>query len=377
MGLASVFGFKVVARCPETGARAGELTTPHGIVKTPVFMPVGTRAAVKAMSPREMTEIGTQILLSNTYHLYLRPGVEIIGEAGGLHRFMNWQGPILTDSGGFQVFSLSSMNRIMDDGVEFASHLDGSRRFMTPEIATKAQETLGSDIAMCFDQCVSLPCTREEGEKSVERTLRWAERCREAHTKEDQALFAIIQGGLFDDLRTRCALELAAMDFPGYAIGGLSVGESHSEMYGILKLLNPLMPQDRPRYLMGVGYPSNLIEGVALGVDMFDCVLPTRNGRNGTLFTSEGRFNIKHSRFERDWGPIDPDCDCYACREFSRAYVRHLYKSGEILAARLCSWHNLRFLIRTMEKVRESIIQGTFPDFRRKFLALFQEDQGI
>ncbi len=370
-----MFEFKIEAVCPETGARAGELTTPHGVIKTPVFMPVGTRATVKAMSPREMREIETQILLSNTYHLYLRPGVNIISEAGGLHDFMNWHGPILTDSGGFQVFSLSGINKVMEDGVEFSSHMDGSRHFMTPEIATGVQEGLGSDIAMCFDQCVKLPCTREESEKSVERTLRWAKRCKDVHTREDQALFGIVQGALFDDLRVRCAEELVSMDFPGYAIGGLSVGETHGEMYRILDVLSPVMPRYKPRYLMGVGYPTNLVEGVARGVDMFDCVLPTRNGRNGTLLTSRGKFNIKHSRFERDWGPIDPDCDCYACREFSRAYIRHLYKSGEILASRLCSWHNLRFLIRLMEKARESIIDGTFPKFRRDFFALFEGEQ--
>lgn len=372
-----MFEFRLQAECPKTGARAGELVTPHGIIETPVFMPVGTAATVKSMSPREMKEIETQILLSNTYHLYLRPGADLIEEAGGLHRFMNWDGPILTDSGGFQVFSLSDINKVMEDGVRFSSHLDGSRHFMTPELATEIQEKLGSDIAMCFDQCIKLPCTKTEAENSVDRTLRWAARCKAAHSREDQGLFGIVQGALYDDLRVECAEKLIDMDFPGYSIGGLSVGESHEEMYRILDLLNPVMPKNKPRYLMGVGYPTNLVEGVARGVDMFDCVLPTRNGRNGTLLTSRGKFNIKHSRFLRDWGPIDPDCDCYACREFSRAYVRHLYRSGEILASRLCSWHNLRFLIRLMKQARQSILDGSFPSFRRNFYDLFGEEMPI
>ncbi|PIE54168.1 MAG: tRNA guanosine(34) transglycosylase Tgt [Dethiosulfovibrio peptidovorans] len=367
-----MFEFRILGICPETGARAGELITPHGVIPTPVFMPVGTRATVKAMSPREMLEIGTSILLSNTYHLYLRPGVDLIRKAGGLHRFMNWDGPILTDSGGFQVFSLSGINRVLDEGVEFASHLDGSRHLMTPELATSVQEGLGSDIAMCFDQCVELPCAKDEARQSVERTLRWARQSQEAHTREDQALFGIVQGALFDDLRSFCAQELIQMKFPGYAIGGLSVGESHDEMYRILDLLNPVLPQDKPRYLMGVGYPTNLVEGVARGVDMFDCVLPTRNGRNGTILTSQGRYNIKHGRFTEDWGPLDPHCDCYACREFSRAYIRHLYRSGEILGARLCSWHNLRYLIRLVKGAREAILNGTFPLYRASFHRLFE-----
>lgn len=372
-----MFEFRVQAVCPETGARAGELVTPHGIIETPVFMPVGTRATVKAMSPREMEEIEAQIVLSNTYHLYLRPGVELIEKAGGLHSFMNWHRPILTDSGGFQVFSLSGINRIKEDGVEFSSHLDGSRHFMTPELATRVQEGLGSDIAMCFDQCVELPCDEETARKSVERTLRWARRCKEVHRRDDQALFGIVQGALFDDLRKDCARELISMDFPGYSIGGLSVGESHDEMYRILDLLNPILPQEKPRYLMGVGFPTNLVEGVARGVDMFDCVLPTRNGRNGTLLTSRGKFNIKHSRFEEDWGPIDPDCDCYACKEFSRAYIRHLYRSGEMLGARLCSWHNLRYLISLMKGAREAILEGRFPQFRDGFHELFSTGKAL
>ena len=368
-----MFEFNLVATCPVTGARAGELITPHGIIKTPVFMPVGTRATVKTMAPHELKELGAQIILSNTYHLYLRPGAELIKKAGGLHSFMNWDRPILTDSGGFQVFSLSKINKVMEDGVQFASHLDGSKHFMTPELATDIQEKLGGDIAMCFDQCVELPCTRDQSRQSLDRTLRWAAQCKETHTREDQALFGIVQGALFEDLRVDCAKSLIDMDFPGYAIGGLSVGESHDEMYRILDVMNPVLPKDKPRYLMGVGYPTNLVEGVARGIDMFDCVLPTRNGRNGTLLTSHGKINIKHSRFTEDWGPIDPECDCYACRNFSRAYIRHLYRSGEILGARLCSWHNLRFLVRLMEQAREAIINGVYPEFQANFWNKFSQ----
>ena len=271
-----MFEYRLIAQDPETGARAGEVTTPHGVIPTPVFMPVGTQATVKAMSPDELKQIGAKIILSNTYHLFLRPGPDLIAKAGGLHGFMNWDRPILTDSGGFQVFSLAGISKVMDDGVEFQSHLDGTRYLMTPELATQIQEKLGSDIAMCFDQCVKLPCTREQAQAAVERTLRWAARCKAAHSRADQAQFGIVQGALLDDLRAACADELVRMDFPGYAIGGLSVGESHAEMYRCLDALMPRLPAHKPRYLMGVGHPANLIEGIARGVDMFDCVLPTR-----------------------------------------------------------------------------------------------------
>lgn len=369
-----MFEFKLLAQCPETGARAGELTTPHGIIPTPVFMPVGTQATVKAMSPHELKELGASIILSNTYHLFLRPGPELIEQAGGLHRFMNWDRPILTDSGGFQVFSLSDINRITDDGVEFKSHLDGSKHMMTPERATAIQQQLGADIIMAFDQCLKLPCTRKEAEDAVARTLRWARRCKESHQRSDQALFGIIQGGLYHDLRAHCVAELMAMDFPGYSIGGLSVGESHEEMYDILDGLTPHMAIHKPRYLMGVGHPANLIEGVARGVDMFDCVLPTRNGRTGTVHTSCGKFNIKHSRYTSDFTPLDPECNCYACQNFTRAYIRHLYRSGEILAARLCSWHNLHFLVNLMKDARQAILEGRFPAWRRQKMILMGEE---
>ncbi|MDR1376416.1 MAG: tRNA guanosine(34) transglycosylase Tgt [Synergistaceae bacterium] len=370
-----MFDFKVIAACKETGARAGEFTTPHGVVKTPIFMPVGTQATVKAMSPLEMEEIGAGIILSNTYHLYLRPGADLIAEAGGLHRFMGWNRPILTDSGGFQVFSLARLNKVTDEEVLCRSHIDGSFHAMSPEWAMNVQQALGSDIAMCFDQCIPYPSTRKAAEEALARTALWARRSRDAHTRADQALFGIVQGSTFDDLRLRSARELAELDFPGYGIGGLSVGEPHSDMYRILALLDPVMPAGKPRYLMGVGYPPDIAEGISRGIDMFDCVLPTRNGRNGTLFTSFGRVNIKGRKYERDFSPLDPACDCYLCRNFTRAYLRHLYRCGEILAARLCTWHNLRFTIRLAQRAREAILAGEYPAFLRHFKETFKDER--
>ncbi|MDR1917147.1 MAG: tRNA guanosine(34) transglycosylase Tgt [Synergistaceae bacterium] len=367
-----MFEFKIVAECPETGARAGEFTTPHGVFETPIFMPVGTQATVKAMSPPELEALGARVILGNTYHLYLRPGADLIEEAGGLHRFMNWPGPLLTDSGGFQVFSLSSLRKISDDGVEFRSHIDGSRHFMTPELSMDVQRALGSDIAMCFDECVKLPTTYDVSLSAVKRTLAWAGRCREFFRSrgiKNQALFGIVQGALFDDQRVLCARGLAEIGFEGYAVGGLSVGETHDEMYSVLDVLRGELPCCKPRYLMGVGMPENLVEGVARGIDMFDCVLPTRNGRNGSLFTSSGRINIKNAIYERDFSPIDERCDCYVCRGFTRAYIRHLYRSGEILSARLCSWHNLHFLVNLMKDARRAIIDNRYPEFRESVLA--------
>jgi queuine tRNA-ribosyltransferase len=369
--------FRVDARCGRTRARAGVLETAHGPVKTPAFMPVGTRATVKAMAPFELKAIGAQIILSNTYHLYLRPGPEIIAEAGGLHRFMGWDRPILTDSGGFQVFSLSDLRKVTDEGVHFQSHIDGSRHFLTPELAVKIQEQLGSDIAMCFDECVPYPCSEKESANAVDRTVDWAKRCRAVHKREDQLLFGIVQGSVFADQRRRCAESLAEMDFSGYGIGGLSVGEPHENMYEILDETIPVLPPEKPRYLMGVGYPPNLIEGVARGVDMFDCVLPTRLGRNGTVFTWKGRMNIKNRIYERDFSPIDPECSCYACRTASRAYIRHLYRSGEILASRLCTWHNLHFLQKLMELMREAIFKGQFESLRKKFHENFRDGEKV
>ena len=368
-----MFGFRVDSLCPDTCARVGEIRTRRGSVPTPVFMPVGTRATVKAMAPFELQEMGARIILANTYHLYLRPGHDVVGEAGGLHRFMGWPGLILTDSGGFQVFSLSALRKVSDEGVTFRSHLDGTTHLMTPELSIKVQEALGSDIAMCFDECAPYPCSAEDSEEAVRRTILWARRCLEIHRLPDQALFGIVQGSVFEDQRVRCARELVEMGFPGYAVGGLSVGESHDEMYRILDAVIPELPADKPRYLMGVGYPSNLVEGVARGVDMFDCVLPTRNGRNGTLMTRHGRMNIKNLEYERDFRPIDPECGCYACRNFTRAYIRHLFRSKEILGSRLCTWHNLNYILELMEGIRESIRTGTFADFRKRFHEDFQD----
>lgn len=368
-----MFEFRLEARCPVTGARAGTFTTPHGIIETPVFMPVGTQATVKAMTPDELTGMGARIILSNTYHLYLRPGSDLIREAGGLHRFMDWDGAILTDSGGFQVFSLSDLRKVTDEGVTFRSHLDGSSHFMTPEKAIAVQEDLGSDIAMCFDECVPYPSTEKASLEAVKRTSQWALRCKGAHQREDQALFGIVQGSVFEEQRLLSAKTLMEMDFEGYAVGGLSVGEPHDEMYRILDSLKDVLPANRPRYLMGVGLPSNLVEAVGRGIDMFDCVLPTRTGRNGTVFFSGGRLNLKNASFARDFAPIDPECTCMVCRRFTRAYLRHLYKAGEILAARLCSWHNLHFLVHLMKRTRQAIIEGRYPEFRESFLARFRD----
>ncbi|MDR1741177.1 MAG: tRNA guanosine(34) transglycosylase Tgt [Synergistaceae bacterium] len=372
-----MFEFRVSAVCAKTGARAGVLSTPHGDVKTPVFMPVGTAAAVKAMTPDELEEVGAEIILGNAYHLYLRPGADVVAEAGGLHSFMSWRLPILTDSGGFQVFSLAALGKVSDDGVSCRSHVDGAALFMSPEWAMETQGLLGSDIAMCFDQCSPYPCSHDEAERGVERTTLWAARSMAAWEKrrDKQALFGIVQGSVFPDLRMRSALEIAERGFVGHGIGGLSVGEPHDKMYEMLSLLNGVLPEDKPRYLMGVGYPPNIVEAVALGVDMFDCVLPTRDGRTGTLFTPSGRINIKGKRYERDFTPVDPECDCYLCRNFTRAYLRHLYKSGEILSARLCTMHNLRFTIRLAEQAREAITAGEFPEFRRRFHERFHDER--
>ncbi|MEG1603163.1 MAG: tRNA guanosine(34) transglycosylase Tgt [Cloacibacillus sp.] len=368
-----MFEYKLIAECPETGARAGEFTTPHGVIKTPVFMPVGTQATVKSMTPPELEEMGAQIILGNTYHLNMRPGEDIVAEAGGLHRFMGWNHPILTDSGGFQVFSLSKLNKIGEEGVEFRSHIDGSKHFMRPEDSMAIQEKLGSDIAMAFDECVSLPTTEKYSREAMERTIRWAKRCSDFHSRTDQALFGIVQGALYEHQRIECIERLEEIGFPGYGIGGLSVGESHAEMYRVLDALSPHMPKAKPRYLMGVGFPTNLVEGVARGIDMFDCVLPTRNGRNGQVLTRLGKMNIKNQGFARDFTPVDPTCGCYVCRNFTRAYLRHLYTAGEMLSARLCSWHNLHFLVNLMHDARAAIIDGRFPAFRRQFMETFME----
>lgn len=348
-------------------ARLGTLELAHGTVQTPVFMPVGTQATVKAMTPEELETIGAQIVLSNTYHLYLRPGHELVREAGGLHAFMHWNRPILTDSGGFQVFSLKGMRRIDEGGVTFQSHHDGSRHYFSPEKVMEIEQALGADIAMCFDECAPWPSEKEYVAAALRRTTRWAERCRESHTRPDQALFGIVQGGTFEDLRLQSAKELMAMDFPGYGIGGLSVGEPKEDMYRILDALDPVMPQEKPRYLMGVGSPDCLIEGALRGVDMFDCVLPTRTARMGTLFTSHGRVNIRNACHEHDFSPLDEECGCYTCRNYSRAYLRHLFKAEEILGARLASWHNLQFLTDLMTRIRQAIAEDRLEAFRSEF----------
>lgn len=357
-----------------TRARLGQLKTPHGTVETPIFMPVGTQATVKTMTPEEVKEVGGRLILSNTYHLYLRPGHELIREAGGLHRFMNWDGPILTDSGGFQVFSLGPLRKVEEDGVRFRSHIDGSEHYFSPERAVEIQEALGSDIAMAFDECAPYPTTPEYTLKALERTTRWARRCKEAHRREDQALFGIIQGGVYRELREKSAAELVEMDFPGYGIGGLSVGEPKHLMYEMLDYTVPLIPEKKPRYLMGVGSPDCLLEGVARGVDMFDCVLPTRIARNGTVFTHTGKLVVRNAEYARDFTPLDPECDCYACRNFTRAYIRHLIKTNEVLGIRLTTIHNLHFVLRLMESIRRTIREGTFLNYKEQFLSRFKSD---
>ncbi|HOM03014.1 MAG TPA: tRNA guanosine(34) transglycosylase Tgt [Acetivibrio sp.] len=368
----SAIRYELIKKCKQSGARLGRVYTPHGYFDTPAFMPVGTQATVKGMSPDEMKEIEAQIILSNTYHLHMRPGEDIVKEAGGLHGFMNWDRPILTDSGGFQVFSLSDLRDIKEEGVTFKSHIDGSKHFISPEMSIKIQNDLGADIIMAFDECIPYPADYSYAKNSLERTTRWAERCKKAHQNpEKQALFGIVQGGMYKDLRKQSAYELLELDFPGYAIGGLSVGEPAEEMYEMLDVTVPLLPEDKPRYLMGVGSPDYLIEGAIRGVDMFDCVLPTRIGRNGTVMTGRGRMIVRDAVYARDFNPIDPECDCYACRNFTRAYIRHLLKSGEVLGIRLTTWHNLRFLINLMKNVRQAIMEDRLLDFRDEFFNNF------
>ena len=351
-----------------SGARRGVVHTPHGDIQTPIFMPVGTLATVKAMSPEELkNDVKAQIILSNTYHLYLRPGHDIVKEAGGLHKFMNWDRPILTDSGGFQVFSLSGLRKITEEGVIFNSHLDGSKHIFTPEKVMEIEEALGADIIMAFDECCPYPSDYKYTKNSMERTTRWAARCKEAHTTENQGLFGIIQGGFYKDLREISAKDLISLDFPGYAIGGISVGEPKEEFLDILRYTAPLMPENKPRYLMGVGTPDYLIEASLAGIDMCDCVLPTRLARHGTAMTSKGKLVIRNQNFARDWNKLDDECDCYTCKNYTRAYLRHLIKTNEILGMRLLSLHNLRFLTKLMERVRIEIEHDNLLAFREEF----------
>jgi queuine tRNA-ribosyltransferase len=351
-------------------ARAGEISTPHGNIKTPVFMPVGTQATVKTMTPEELEKIGAEIILGNTYHLYLRPSDELVAKFGGLHKFMNWNKPILTDSGGFQVFSLGSLRKITEEGVNFRSHIDGSKHFISPEKSISIQNNLGSDIMMAFDECPPGLADREYMKDSLERTTRWAKRCIEANKNSDkQGLFAIVQGGIYEDLRDQSLNELIEMDehFSGYAIGGLAVGEPREDMYRILDYITPKLPEEKPRYLMGVGEPLDMLEAVANGVDMMDCVQPSRIGRHGTVFTKYGRLVIKNASYSEDTRPLDEDCDCYVCKNYTRGYIRHLFKTGEILGQRLATYHNLYFLIKMMNNARDAILNDNFYEFKKEF----------
>ena len=362
------FSFELLKK-DESGARTATVTTAHGSFSTPAFMPVGTKASVKAMTPEELKEAGVELILANTYHLFLRPGHDVIRGLGGLHRFMHWDGPILTDSGGFQVFSLSKLRKITEEGVVFSSHLDGVSHLLTPERAVAIQESLGADIIMALDECTPFPAQREYAENSMGLTLKWARRCKEAKRDSSQALFGIVQGGMYEDLRRESAGAVIDIGFDGYAIGGLSVGEEKDLMYSMVRATAPVLPQDKPRYLMGVGTPEDIVTAVEAGIDMFDCVLPTRNARNGTLFTRTGKLVIKNRQYERDPGPIEEGCPCYACRNYSRAYLRHLYMAGEILSSRLNTVHNLRFYMRLMGEMREAIGEGRFSGFKKRFLS--------
>lgn len=362
--------YELLHVCKQSGARRGVIHTPHGDIQTPIFMPVGTQATVKAMTPEELKEeVHAQIILGNTYHLFLRPGHELIKEAGGLHKFMNWDRPILTDSGGFQVFSLgqAGLRKITEEGVEFRSYLDGSKHFMGPEESIEVQQALGSDIMMCFDECCPYPSDYKYTEKSMEMTTRWAKRCKDAWTNENQGLFGIIQGGFYEDLRKKSAKDLIDLDFPGYAIGGISVGEPKKEFLKMLYYTTPLMPENKPRYLMGVGSPDYLVEAAIAGIDMCDCVLPTRIARHGTALTSHGKIVARNAIYERDFTPLDPECDCYTCKNYTRAYIRHLINMKEILGVRLLSIHNLRFLTKLMDRVRIEIENDNLLTFRDEF----------
>ena len=369
--------FSVLHRDASCGARLGSLTTPHGSIETPIFMPVGTNATVKAMTPEDLLAVNAQIILSNTYHLYLRPGHRLIEKLGGIHSFMNWDRPILTDSGGFQVFSLGELRKISEEGVKFQSHIDGSYHFLTPELAVQIQQSLGADIIMCFDECPPATADYDYVRRSLELTTRWARRCKDAHTGHDQQLFGIVQGGMHHDLRARSLDDMRSIGFDGYALGGLSVGEEKEQMYGVMAACAPLMPQDSPRYIMGIGAPEDLVEAVWHGYDMFDCVMPTRNARNGMLLTSHGRVNIKAKIYEEDEGPLDPECGCHVCLNYSRAYLRHLYRAGEILASQLNTYHNLFFFLDLMRRMRAAIRDNKFDEFRKLFILSQSRNQTV
>jgi queuine tRNA-ribosyltransferase len=362
------FSFELIKKDLQTPARLGKMVTPHGTVQTPAFMPVGTQGTVKSMRPEEIQNCGAQILLSNTYHLYLRPGHETIRRMGGLHSFMNWPGPILTDSGGFQVYSLAALRKIGPDGVMFQSHIDGSKHFLTPQKAVLIQEALGSDIMMCLDECTPYPATRKQTSDSLDLTVKWAGLCRKAKTNPEQALFGIVQGGAYMDLRRQAVLQTVPIGFDGYALGGVSVGEPKEMMQAITDEITPLLPSEKPRYLMGVGTPADIVYGVSRGIDLFDCVIPTRSARHGLLFTNSEKIVIKNARWREDNNPLDETCDCYTCKNYSRGYLRHLYVAGEILAMILNTIHNIRHYMRLMEKIRAAISENHFGEFQKDFL---------
>jgi len=362
--------FRLLASDNKTEARCGEITTNHGLIPTPAFMPVGTQATVKALTPYQLKEIMVPALLCNAYHLYLRPGDEVVKNLGGLHKFMNWDGSIITDSGGYQIFSLARLTKVTDDGVEFQSPIDGSRKFLNPEKVMDIQHSLGADIIMAFDECLPYPCEKDRVKQSIQRTVKWANRCLNIHNSEGQDLFAIVQGSVFKDIREECADRLVEMEFDGYAIGGLSVGEGNLLMNEVLEYTVPHLPEDKPRYLMGVGFPLDILDGIEHGIDLFDCVIPTRNGRNGCAFTTEGRLKIRNSCYKVDERPLEEDCHCYTCKNFSRAYIRHLLTANEILGLSLMSLHNIYFFETLMERARQSIIKGNFSNFKSQFLSL-------
>ncbi len=359
--------FTLIRTDRKTAARRGVLETPHGKIETPIFMPVGTHAAMKAMTPQQVKDTGAQIILCNTYHLHLRPGETLVEKAGGLHRFMCWDGPILTDSGGFQVFSLPN-KRITDNGVFFKHEITGEEIFLDPAKAVAIQESLGSDIIMAFDECIPYPCEKSYAERSTRKTIRWAEECRKSQTRKDQALFAIVQGSVFEDLRMMCARELVDMDFPGYAIGGVSVGEGLELLKKVVEFTAPHLPVDKPRYLMGVGLPEDILESVERGMDMFDCVIPTRYARSATLFTNRGRIRLTSRKYRRDFYPVEPNCGCYTCMNFSRAYLHHLFVSNEVLSAILASIHNVHFYLNMMDEIRTAIEEDRFTEYKKMFL---------
>jgi len=366
------FSFDLEGKCRHTSARVGVLDTPHGKVRTPVFAPVGTQATVKTVSPRELEELGASLVVANTYHLHLRPGADVVAKLGGLHSFMGWHRPILTDSGGFQVFSMKHLRKVDDDGVTFRSHVDGSEHRLTPEKSVALQEQLGADIIIALDVCPPYPSDHEHNRVALDRTHRWAERCLDAHTRTDQMLFGVVQGGTYAELRADSARHLSSLGFPGYAIGGLSVGEPKEIMHDMLDVTIPLLPEDKPRHLLGVGSPEDLFESIARGIDIFDCALPTRVARNGTFFRREGRINIRNAEYRNDPSPVDQECACYACQQFSRAYLRHLVMAKEILGLRLATLHNLHFMLSLTDEIREAVLQDRFPELKEQFLSSYK-----